>query len=254
VGAESYGNDRVFVRVGLGQSERHEEAARVKELAAAGHPVIELNLRDEYDLADTFYVWEFATAVAGSLLGINPFDQPNVQESKDNTKQLLEAYTAEGSLPKSTTVNIDDPGAVEAIGALLSKVKAGDYIALTEYIEESAGHDEIIRKVREHLVRSLHVATTSGYGPRFLHSTGQLHKGGSDQGVFIQITADDVEDLNVPGQKYTFGVLEQAQATGDFQSLEKRNRRALHVHLGHDTYEGLRKLAAAVEQATTVQR
>jgi hypothetical protein len=265
VEARAYGNDRVFVRFRVDGHENAEDSKRVRELTAAGHPVIEMVLNDLYDLSDIFYTWEFATAIAGSFLGIDPFDQPNVQESKDNTKQLLDEYRSKGALPARTAVASDGDMKVfaaegakteaslqAAVQALLSKVKAGDYVALTEYIDESNSHDELISQIRSHLVRALHVATTSGYGPRFLHSTGQLHKGGSDQGVFIQITADDAEDVKIPGETFTFSVLKQAQAIGDFQSLASRNRRAINVHLGKDSVAGLRRLASAIEQAVSV--
>jgi transaldolase/glucose-6-phosphate isomerase len=212
-----YGNDRLFVGVRLRKS---DDTARLRALA---------------------------TAVAGALLGIDAFDQPNVQESKDNTKKLLEEYKSSGTMTHSgTQVEANDS---ESIGALLAKVKAGDYVAFTEYFAESPERDKLIASIRETVARELKVATTTGYGPRFLHSTGQLHKGGPDTGVFLQLTGGGGEDIPLPGETFTFGVLCRAQAIGDFQSLQSRNRRALSVNLGSDVDAGLKALAEVVKNA-----
>ena len=244
-----YGDDRVFVCVRMRGS---DETTRLHDLAAAGHPVIDLILEDEYDLGEMFYVWEFATAVAGALMGVNPFDQPNVQESKDNTKRLLEQYTSSGSMsgsgasPNASRISVSD---ADAIAALLAKVTKGDYVALTQYFGETIAREELIAQIRETIARELRVATTSGYGPRFLHSTGQLHKGGGDNGVFLQLTGGPDRDMPLPNEKFTFGVLARAQAIGDFESLANRNRRAVSIDLGDDVDAGLAKLAAAVKSA-----
>src|SRR5262249_54937496 len=154
---------------------------RLKELADAGHPVVDQVLADPLDLGEIFFTWEFATAVAGALLGIDAFDQPNVQESKDNTRKLLEEFKSTGKMTYAgTQLKPDDP----AVAKLLSEVKPGDYVALTEYFGETSKRDTLIAEIRETIARSLHVATTTGYGPRFLHSTGQFHKGGPPSGVF----------------------------------------------------------------------
>jgi len=237
--AKDYGKDRLFVCVRLRKT---DETARLRELTSAGHPVVDIVLDDALDLGETFFVWEFATAVAGAILGIDAFDQPNVQESKDNTKRLLEEFKSTGSMTSAgKQVSIDDTNAIEA---LLAKVKQGDYVALTEYFADSKARDEKIAAIREAIARELHVATTTGYGPRFLHSTGQLHKGGGDNGVFLQLTGGRGEDLPIPGEKFGFGVLVRAQAIGDFESLMKRNRRAISVDLGADVDSGLAKLAS----------
>jgi glucose-6-phosphate isomerase len=242
--AGDYGNDRLFVCVRLRGS---DETARLRELAGAGHPVVDIVLEDELDLGEIFFTWEFATAVAGALLGIDAFDQPNVQESKDNTKRLLEEFNATGKMTfEGKQVNAGD---AEAIGSLLAKVKPGDYVAFTEYVAETPERDKLIAQIRETIARELHVATTTGYGPRFLHSTGQLHKGGPDTGVFMQLTGGGGEELPIPGEKFGFGVLCRAQAIGDFESLMKRNRRAVSVNLGADVEDGLRKLAETVKAA-----
>jgi transaldolase/glucose-6-phosphate isomerase len=246
--ANEYGDDRLFVCVRL---RRSDETARLRELAAAGHPVIDLVLEDEYDLGEMFYVWEIATAVAGALIGVNPFDQPNVQESKDNTKRLLAQYTSTGSMEASSTkpgqrINVAD---ADAIAALLAKVNAGDYVALTQYFGETPSREKKLAAIRETIARELRVATTSGYGPRFLHSTGQLHKGGGDNGVFLQLTGGPGDDVAIANEKFTFGVLARAQAIGDFESLASRDRRALSIDLGTDVDAGLEQLLAAVKNA-----
>ncbi|HEX8171658.1 MAG TPA: bifunctional transaldolase/phosoglucose isomerase [Thermoanaerobaculia bacterium] len=246
--ASEYGNDRLFVCVRLRAS---DETARLRELTDAGHPVVDFVLEDALDLGETFFVWEFATAIAGKILGINPFDQPNVQESKDNTKALLEEYTSSGKMSGDDDSAAHHPkvGDADAIASLLAQVRAGDYVALTQYFGETSSREERIREIRETIARELHVATTSGYGPRFLHSTGQLHKGGGANGVFLQLTGGPGNDVPLPEEKFTFGVLARAQAIGDFQSLMKRDRRALSIDLGRDVDDGLKRLAEAVKNA-----
>ncbi|HEX6178104.1 MAG TPA: bifunctional transaldolase/phosoglucose isomerase, partial [Thermoanaerobaculia bacterium] len=208
-----YGNDRVFVAIRLRKS---DETELLRALNAAGHPVIDMVLEDPLDLGETFFVWEFATAVAGAILGIDPFDQPNVQESKDNTKRLLEEFTARGTMgTPGAQAQADD----RRVAELLESVKPGDYIALTQYFGETPAREKSLSKIRETLARELRVATTSGYGPRFLHSTGQLHKGGGDNGVFLQLTGGPQQDASIPNEKFGFGALVRAQAIGDFQSL-----------------------------------
>ncbi len=263
-----YGNDRLFVHIGVGTPDADTEA-KLRALEAAGHPVVRRRLGDLLDLGEEFYLWEMATAVAGAIIGINAFDQPNVQESKDNTKHFLEVYKKEGSLPdqekgadgRGLTVyceaeTITELGAglsiEEFIKAHLSRARAGDYIAMLDYIQETPEHEEFIQGIRTHLRDALHVATTTGYGPRFLHSTGQLHKGGPPAGVFIQVTADNAIDVPLPDEPFTFGVLKQAQALGDFQSLASRHRRAIRVHLGADVAAGLRTLLKVVQDAFPV--
>jgi transaldolase / glucose-6-phosphate isomerase len=242
-----YGKDRVFVAVRLRGS---DDVRRLKELSDAGHPVVDQVLADPLDLGEIFFTWEFATAVAGALLGIDAFDQHNVQESKDNTKKLLEEYKSAGKMTHSgTQVTPDDP----AVARLLGEIKPGDYVALTEYFGETPKRDKLIAEIRETIARSLHVATTTGYGPRFLHSTGQLHKGGPANGVFLQLTGGPGTDVPLPGEKFTFGVLVRAQAIGDFQSLASRKRRAISITLGEDVDRGLEKLAQTVKNAVAAK-
>ncbi|HEY0319557.1 MAG TPA: bifunctional transaldolase/phosoglucose isomerase [Pyrinomonadaceae bacterium] len=268
---EVYGDDRLFISICVGETSE-EANKRLRALEVAGHVVVRRSLNDALDLGAEFFAWEFATAVAGHLMGINPFDQPNVQESKDNTNQLLEEFKQMGALPEEKALIAEDGLTVYRLSGMdwagdssashtssllslmtefLSKVKAGDYIALLAYIQETKAHDELLQAIRTHFRDSLRVATTTGYGPRFLHSTGQLHKGGSDEGVFFQLTDDDRTDLSIPGEPYTFSTLKQAQALGDFSSLAKRNRRAVRIHLGQDAKEGLRKLEELLRAAVS---
>ena len=261
---EVYTDDRLFVSISIDDAQG-ETQQRLKQLSEAGNPVVWRTLNDTFDLAAEFFVWEFATAVAGWRLGINPFDQPNVQESKDATKELLDYFKAHGRLQDQepsvsdqnltvyasdrTKPNLPSSSVLAALRAYLATVSTGDYIAFLDYVEETDEIEATLQSIRISLRDSLHCATTTGYGPRFLHSTGQLHKGGPDCGVFIQITAPDHVDLPIPGEPYTFSVLKQAQALGDFRSLSAHGRRAIRVDLGTDTLAGLRQLRNLVEQA-----
>ncbi|MDT4955714.1 MAG: transaldolase / glucose-6-phosphate isomerase [Acidobacteriota bacterium] len=252
-----YSDDRLFVSIAVGKPDGDTEV-KLKALEAAGHPVVYRTLTDLYDLGEEFFLWEIATAFAGWRLGINPFDQPNVQESKDATKELLEKFENEGKLQEQATVATDGTLTIyadertqallpsssveDALRAHLAQVKTGDYIAMLNYIEETPEHEALIQQIRTQFRDATHSATTTGYGPRFLHSTGQLHKGGPDSGVFLQLTAPDKTDLPIPGHSYTFSTLKQAQALGDFHSLSSRSRRAIRIDLGADTLAGLRRL------------
>jgi transaldolase/glucose-6-phosphate isomerase len=261
-GPTVYGNDRLFVSISVGNADEGTES-RLAALEAAGHPVVRRKLNSTLDLGEEFYVWELATAVAGAVLGINAFDQPNVQESKDNTRRLLEEYKQKGALPEQQLAAENNGLKVyceaethDALGASsladfviahLKRAGSGDYIALLGYIQETDEHDELLQALRTHLRDGLKVAATTGYGPRFLHSTGQLHKGGPPSGVFVQMTVDDLVDVPLPGEPFTFGILKQAQALGDFQALASRHRRAIRVHLGADATAGLRALLEIVQ-------
>ena len=259
----NYGDDRLFVSISIGRASE-EVRANLGALAGAGHPVVYRELADVYDLGAEFFTWEFATACAGWRLGINPFDQPNVQESKDATKELLNTFVNHGKLPDQNKLVSDDALAIygeadqeqlssdstlAAIRSHLSTIKSGDYVALLNYVEETPEIDGEIQKIRLLLRDATKCATTIGYGPRFLHSTGQLHKGGPDSGVFFQITANDGVDFPVPGEPYTFSILKQAQALGDFRSLAARGRRAIRIDLGNDTVGGLKRLGQLISDA-----
>ena len=238
-----YGNDRLFVRLALPGND--PDAARFEALSKAGHPVVTLKLSDPLGIGAEFFRWEYAIAVAGAVLQINVFDQPNVQEAKDLTKKVL----SEGN-PPTVGEGIRWAGQQgstmeAAITALLKQVKPGDYVALMAYIPPSAEHDTALNAIRVAIRDKQRVATTVGYGPRFLHSTGQLHKGGPNTGVFLQIVGDDPDDLPIPGERFTFGILKQAQALGDFQALRNHGRRVLRVQM-RDVAAGLAKIGQAV--------
>jgi len=246
-----YRDDRLFVRLALeGEADPSEPA--LAALAAAGQPVVTLTLRDPLDLGAAFFQWEYATAVAGAILGINAFDQPNVQEAKDITKQVLSqrrpATVGEGiSWAGQAGSTLD-----AAIQALLAQVKPHDYVALMAYVAPAAETDQALTAIRVAIRDQHRVATTVGYGPRFLHSTGQLHKGGPNTGVFLQIVGDDLNDLQIPGATYSFGQLKQAQALGDYMALRNHGRRVLRVQV-HDIAEGLARIGQAVGATVPVE-
>lgn len=267
---EIYGSDRIFAYLRLEEGPDPAQDSAVDRLERAGHPVVRILVDDTYDLGEEFFRWEIATAVAGSILGINAFDQPDVEASKIATRALTTEYEKTGSLPAETPIVqedgiklfTDERNAAELkqaagsdrtlagyLRAHLNRVKAGDYFALLGYIQMNAAHESSLQSMRHAVRDSKRVATCLGFGPRFLHSTGQAYKGGPNSGVFLQITCDDAADVPVPGQKYTFGAVKAAQARGDFQVLADRNRRALRVHLGADVKSGLQKLEAALRKA-----
>ena len=262
-----YGDDRLFVSVSVGPVVG-DNRDKLEALAKAGHPVVYRPLNDLYDLGSEFFLWEIATAFAGWRLGINPFDQPNVQESKDATKELLDYFKAHGKLKEQEALVSDGMLTVYAsdrtretlpassvsdvVRAHLAGAKAGDYVALLDYIEETPEIEATLQSIRIRIRNATKCATTTGYGPRFLHSTGQLHKGGPDTGVFIQITAADKVDLPIPNEPYTFSVLKQAQALGDFRSLSAHGRRAIRVDLGTDVVRGLKELMGLVNSFKTI--
>jgi transaldolase/glucose-6-phosphate isomerase len=264
-----YGQDRVFVYIRDEQGIDPEQDASVAALEKAGYPVIRVNVANLMNLGQEFFLWEMATAVAGASLGINAFDQPNVQESKDYTKAHLETFKKEGNLAESSPLLVDgdvqvfaDEANQEAlkgkstlddlIAAHVMRLQTGDYFAMNVYVERTDAVHEIFDRIRTKIREIKQVATTLGYGPRFLHSTGQLHKGGPNSGVFIQVTCDDVEDLAIPDEPYSFGVLKAAQALGDLQSLTSRQRRVIRVHVGSDVMKGLARLEQAIESALCV--
>ncbi len=251
LGAPSvYGSDRVFIYERLENDPDPEQDRAVAALEAAGHPVVRLSVPDVYHLGAEFFRWEIATAVAGSILGINPFDQPDVEAAKVEAKKLTSAFEETGSLPpEKDVVRIGDADLTERLRAHLNTIRAGDYFALLAYIERNQAHESALQGIRRRVRDTRKPATCLGFGPRFLHSTGQAYKGGPNTGVFLQITCDDAKDVPVPGQKYTFGVVKAAQAQGDLAVLRERGRRTLHVHLGSDVGAGLAQLASAVERA-----
>ena len=250
-----YGDDRVFVAVRLAGRPDATADAALSRLRDAGHPVLEHELDDEYGLGGEFLRWEIATAVAGHVLGIDAFDQPNVQESKDITKRLLEEYTETGELPATAPAAdgsrlvfpVADEELPAALGAFLAQAAAGDYVALQAYVAPGDAVWDGLQALRLRLRDHLCVATTLGYGPRFLHSTGQLHKGGPNTGLFLQLLGHDPDDLAIPGRAYSFGVLKSAQARGDLSALRAHERRAVRVCLGDDVEAGLAALAGLLD-------
>lgn len=235
-----YGDDRVFVQLRLADDsspEARKADSVLDQLEVAGHPVIRLQMADPYDLGSEFYRWEYATAIAGHVLGIHPFDQPDVHGAKDRTVAVLDRYESEGRLPHR---RYDD---AEALRRLLAECKAGDYLAVMAYLPDAAGIPESIHRLRSRVIHKHGIATTAGYGPRFLHSTGQLHKGGPDSGIFLQLTQPHTDDVAIPDWPYSFGTLADAQALGDLQALRELGRRCVSIRLDGDPAGGIDLLA-----------
>jgi transaldolase/glucose-6-phosphate isomerase len=261
-----YGRDRLFAYLRLTSASDAAQDASVDELERAGHPVVRIAVDGPYDLGEEFFRWEFATAVAGSILGIHPFDQPDVEASKIATRKLTDEYEKSGALPRETPIFTgngiefftDEKNAAELsklvngpptlagyLEAHLNRLNKGDYFALLAYVEMNEAHERMLQEIRQGVRDIRRVATCLEFGPRFLHSTGQAYKGGPNTGVFLQITCDDAVDLAVPGRKYTFGVVKAAQARGDFDVLVQRDRRSLRAHLVGDVAAGLSTLRDA---------
>jgi transaldolase/glucose-6-phosphate isomerase len=263
-----YRHDRVFVHVGWQGSVDASLDAALDGLARAGHPVVRIDVEGAYGLAQELFRWEIATAVAGAVMGIHPFDQPDVEASKVETRALTSAFEQTGVLPQESPIAREGSiavfadagnaaalaaaGAAPSVAALLGhhfgRIRGGDYIAVLAYVEMNAEHRRLLQDLRHSVGERTGVATCLGFGPRFLHSTGQAYKGGPGSGVFLQVTSDDALDLAVPGQRYSFGIVKAAQARGDYTVLAERGRRALRIHLGRDVAAGLRDLHGLVVQ------
>jgi transaldolase/glucose-6-phosphate isomerase len=267
---EVYGDDRVLAYLRLESAPDPAQDEKLAALEQAGQPVVRIAVGETYDLGQEFFRWEIATAVAGSIIGINAFNQPDVEASKIATRSLTTEYERSGSLPPEKPIFeeggmqlfADEKNAValaqaadadkSLVGYLrshLNRLKSGDYFALLAYLPMFDDHTQQLQQMRHAVRDNKHVATCLGFGPRFLHSTGQAYKGGPNSGVFLQVTCDDAQDLPIPGQKYTFGIVKAAQARGDLQVLVDRNRRALRVHIGGDVESGLAKLNSTIAQA-----
>ncbi|MDQ3193656.1 MAG: transaldolase, partial [Bacteroidota bacterium] len=267
----SYGKDRLFIFMSLGK-EKKDEKKIIKGFRKKSFPVIEIDLKNIYDVGGQFYLWEFATAVMGAAMEINPFDEPNVKESKDNTGSVLSYFEINKKLPKQKaraqekelSIDFDEKsfqkksftkgksvkgGFDDILEFFLKLTKKDDYISLMAYIQKDRVNENLLQKIRELLRSKKEVATTLGYGPRFLHSTGQLHKGGPGNGLYIQIVSDDKDDLEIPGKPFTFGILKQAQAIGDYQSLIKHKRKVIRVNLGVNIEKGLKDLYKQIKKA-----
>ena len=268
---EAYGDDRIFIYLRLDDDAGSAPDAAIEAIEDAGQPVVRISVEDVYNLGQEFFRWEIATAVAGSIIGINPFDQPDVEASKIATRKLTGEYEQSGSLPAETPIFEGDgiklfadernakalneaaseTSLPEYLKAHLDRLAARDYFALLAYIEMNDDHETLLQSMRGAVRDRRRVATCLGFGPRFLHSTGQAYKGGPNTGVFLQITCDDAVDMPVPGQKYAFGIVKAAQARGDFEVLAERERRALRVHLGANVSDNLAKLEASIKEALT---
>ena len=267
-----YGEDRLFLHLRLDSGRDRTQEQAVRDLKQSGHPVIQISMADRYDLGQEVFRWEMATAVAGSLLEINPFNQPDVEASKTAARDLTRRYQRESSFPQEAAFFSQggislladeencrllskaagaDPSAASILKAHLERLSPGDYFAILAYLEMSPLHQRLLQRLRRRVRDRFGVATCLGFGPRFLHSTGQAHKGGRDSGVFLQVTGGDPPDLPVPGRKYTFGAVKAAQAGGDFQVLSQRGRRALRVHLSSPLENSLSQLDRALVLSET---
>jgi len=254
---EVYGDDRLFVHIYLPGDEQF--GALISELTAAGHPVINIELSEVNSIGQEMYRWELATAAVGALMGINPFDEPNVQESKDRTRQVLAEYAQAGQLPQFTPDVVEEPlrfygaagadSAAKALMQLFGKSEPGDYVAIMAYLPQAPDTDRVLNHLRGEIRDALRVPATLGYGPRFLHSTGQLHKGGPNTGLLIQLVAEDGLAVPISGKEYDFATLKDAQAIGDFAVLQQRGRRVLRIELGRDIDRGLTTLSELISEA-----
>jgi transaldolase/glucose-6-phosphate isomerase len=256
----------LFVYLRLESAPDATQDRTIDELIKSGQPVISISVDDVYSLGQEFFRWEIATAVAGSIIGINPFDQPDVEASKVATRKLTDEYERTGSLPSESPFfaagvklfadekseaelkAVAEPRLESFLQAHLRRLQRGDYFALLAYVENNEAHARLLQSARAAVLDATGAATCLGFGPRFLHSTGQAYKGGPNTGVFLQVTCDDANDLPVPDQKYSFGIVKAAQARGDFAVLAERGRRALRVHLGADVDAGLQELLAAISK------
>ncbi|MEP7147138.1 MAG: transaldolase, partial [bacterium] len=266
----SYGKDRIFIYMSLGKESKREKKI-IESFVKKDFPVIFIKLNDVYDTGGQFYLWEFATSIMGAIIGINPFDEPNVKESKDNTGNVLKYFEENKKLPeqiaqaqeKDLKIYFDkklfpkNTGLKKKTGKqklenflqhFLKQSSKGDYISLMAYIQKNKTNEKLLQKIREILRAKKKLATTLGYGPRFLHSTGQLHKGGPGSGLYIQIVSEDTKDLQIPGKMLSFGTLKQAQAIGDYESLIKHDRRVIRINVGMNIEAGLKELFKKIKK------
>ncbi len=229
-----YGDDRLFVCLRVSQDDNSVIDAVIDKLRASGQPLVVLGMEDKHELGAEFFRWEFATAVAGAILGIHPFDQPNVQAAKQATEAMLQEYIRTEELPQTYVT--------ASLAELLPKARSGDYLAVLAYVQQTPAMDGVMTEFRRTIGEKHTMATTLGYGPRYLHSTGQLHKGGPNTGLFLLITADHEGDVPIPGRPYSFGVLADAQALGDLRALQSLGRRVTRVHASRDDADAISRL------------
>jgi len=265
-----YGDDRVFIYMRLAEDEDDEQIQKLGELESVGQPVVRIEIRDAYHLGQEWFRWEIATAVIGSILKVNPFDQPDVEAAKIVTRELIKStkepipspierpffccediklFADETNISALCATSGSHLSLADYLRAHFNRISPGDYLALLAYIEMNATHEESLRRLRVAIRDAKCSATCVGFGPRFLHSTGQIYKGGPNTGVFLQITCDDTVDLPTPGRNYSFSTVKSAQARGDFEALNERGRRSLRVHLSCDVSAGLTTLETAVYEA-----
>ena len=235
VAPEHYGEDRLFVFLRLEGDDNAAVDRAMDTIASSEHPWVRLDMGDRYDLGAEFYRWEFATSVAGAILDVHPFDQPNVQQAKDMTDMVLKERRIIGSLPQVE--------AGSSLPELLTGARQGNYVAIMAYLRQTPETDQALAQLRRRIIEHYHIPVTLGYGPRFLHSTGQMHKGGPDTGLFLQITTTHSHDLDIPGENFSFGVLAQAQALGDLKTLQAIKRRVVRIHLDSAGQGSLDELA-----------
>jgi len=264
---EVYGNDRIFIHMYIPTDNNESDEKKLNALETSGHPVVRIKVANKIALGGEYYRWEMATAVAGIIMGINAFDQPNVEESKENTRQLLSGWVKQGAFKKADPIlnkdnisiyagkkarqipskNYDSPG--EFVWGFTILAKPNDYVALLPYFLMTDSRTKMLQTWRMQMRNGLKTATTLLNGPRYLHSTGQLHKGGPDTGLYIILIGDEQQDLAIPGEKFGFSILHQAQALGDFRSLDDKGRRVIRVHLGKDIDAGLSELWQSIQDA-----
>ncbi|MBI4341914.1 MAG: glucose-6-phosphate isomerase [Candidatus Omnitrophica bacterium] len=264
----AYAEDRVVVELQLASEFDEALDRHVQALASAGHPVVRIHWADRYDLGGEVAKWSLATTLTGGLLDINPFDEPNVKESKDRTKALLDLFVQQGRFQDETPLASDSAVAVygalgagrhmsftECLGEFFRQLRPSDYVAILSFLPRTPTLDQAVHALRESLAKRLRQATMLGIGPRYLHSTGQLYKGGPDGGLFLLLTAEEPDDLPIPGERFSFSVLKQAQALGDFQAMQQKGRRILHIHFRGNAHHTVQRLLSALEEATaTVAR
>ena len=258
-----YSDDRVFIYLHAGNDDKQNDERKLNALQKSGHPVIKIDIKNKLALGAEFLRWELATATAGRIINVNPFDEPNVSESKKNSKDLLKEWKNKGNFGEGDPVisqnNIsiyyntkaDWTPKVKSLSAFLNSfiklTRSPDYFALLAYFLQTPQRQKLLQSIRMKLKNNLKVATTLGYGPRYMHSTGQLHKGGPNRGVYIMFTYEAENDLPIPGMDYGFATLQRAQALGDFRSLNDKNRRVIRVHLGKNIEQALRKINESIK-------
>ena len=237
---DCYDDDRFFVHFDIGDKSIQEDISNLESIEESGHPVLRISLNDRYDLGGEFFRWQFMTAVAGSVIGVNPFNQPNVEASKKATKIALTNFTEKGALPKIATIT--------NIFQLLQSSVSGGYLSIMAYLDDTPALCYALSNLQDVLINKRKITSTVGFGPRFLHSTGQMHKGGPDKGVFLQLLGDNSLDIDIPGQSYSFGQLAHAQAAGDFQTLITAGKKVFRINIQSDPVSYIYDIAASIEE------